>query len=143
MNIDEVIAQFESEHKGKYSIEDRARIVAALNSLGLSEFSIRYRNDVKNADGNPYSIYFYDSTNLVHVHPTMIVAKREFEGFQPGIRSKYSSFPQMAQLSNWTSQTKTGRPLCPHCFVEIPLVGKCGICEFDLEDIDPDDLDSD
>ena len=87
MNIEEVIAQFESEHKGKYSIEDRERILTAVRDLGLSEFSIRYRKDVKNADGNPYSIYFYDKSNMIHVHPTMIVAKREFEGFQPVARA--------------------------------------------------------
>lgn len=141
MNIEEVIAQFESEHKGKYSIEDRERILAAVKSLDVSEFSIRYRKDVKNADGSPYSVYFYDKENLVHVHPTMVVAKREFDGFQPGVRTKYSSFPHMVQLSNWATPSKSGRPICPHCFVEIPLVGRCGMCEFDLEDIDPEAID--
>ena len=138
MNIEEVIAQFESEHKGKYSIEDRERILTAVRDLGLTEFSIRYRKDVKNADGNPYSVYFYDKSNIIHVHPTMIVSKREFEGFEAGIRSEYSSFPHMAKLSNWISQKAAKRPQCPKCFLEIPLVGKCGSCEFDLNDIDVD-----
>ena len=134
MNIKEVIAQFENEHKGKYSKKDYELITAAVSSLGLTDFSVKYRNDVKNSDGSHYSPYFYDESNLVHVHPKMIVAKHEFDGFEPGRKSKYKPYPHMAELSNWTSDKGAGRPICPECFIEIPLVGQCGICSFDPDD---------
>ena len=136
MNIKEVIAQFENEHKGKFSKEDYELITAAMSGLGLADFSIKYRNDVKNSDGSHYSPYFCDESNLVHVHPTMIVAKCEFDGFQPEIKSKYRAWPYMAKLSNWTSGKDAGRPICPHCFIEIPLIGQCGICSFDPDIFD-------
>ena len=136
MNIKEVITQFENEHKGKYSKEDSELITAAVHSLGLTDFSIKYRNDVKNSDGSHYSVYFYDESNLVHVHPTMIVAKCEFDGFEPGRKSMYKPFPFMAELSNWTSGKDARRPICPRCFIEIPLVGQCGICSFDPDVFD-------
>jgi hypothetical protein len=135
MNIKEVIAKFETEHKGKYSTEDYELITAAAFSLGLTDFSIKYRNDVKNSDGSHYSIYFYDESNLFHVHPTMIVGRCEFRGFQPEKKSKYVTYPFMVELSNWTAQKDARRPMCPHCFIAIPLVGQCGICSFDPDDI--------
>lgn len=131
MNINEVISQFEIEHKGKYSTEDYELITAVVRDLGLTNFLIKYRNDVKNSDGSHYSVYFYDESNIIHVHPTMIVAKCEFEGFQPAVASRYASYPCMAKLSNWTTQKETRRPICPLCFIEIPLVGHCGSCGFD------------
>ncbi len=136
MNIEEVISQFEIEHKGKYSAEDHDLITAAVQDLGLTNFSIKYRNDVKNSDGSHYSVYFYDESNLIHVHPTMIVAKREFDGIQPLKRSKYPRYPYLVELSNWISEKDACRPICPHCFIEIPLIGQCGICDFDPDDID-------
>jgi hypothetical protein len=135
MNIKEVIAQFENEHKGKYSTEDYELITDAVQSLGLRDFIIKYRNDVKNSDGTHYSIFFYDESNLIHVHPTMIVAKCEFRGFQPERKSKYSTYPYMVELSNWTTQKDARRPMCPHCFEEIPLVGQCGRCGFDPDEL--------
>ena len=140
MNIKEVIAQFEIEHKGKYSKEDYELITTAVHNLGLTDFSIKYRSDLKRSDGSYYSIYFYDESNLIHIHPTMIVAKCEFDGFQPGRKSKYLPFPYMAELSNWTTEKDACRPICPHCFVEIPLVGQCGMCGFDPDDIDDESL---
>lgn len=140
MNIDEVIAQFEKEHKGAYSKNDRELILSAARSLGLEHFEIRYRNDVKTEDGAPYSTYFYDELNLIHVHPEMIVAKQVFDGATPGLVSKFSTFPHMVKLSKWNASSEVRRPICPHCFIEIPLVGICGNCGFDLEDIDPDTM---
>ena len=140
MNIKEVIAQFENEHKGKYSKEDYELIATAMSGLGLTNFSIKYRNDVKTSDGTHYSIFFYDEADLVHVHPTMIVARCEFIGFEPEIRSKYRTWPYMTKLSNWTTDGMNGKdvrqPICPHCFIAIPLVGQCGVCGFDPEDLD-------
>jgi hypothetical protein len=136
MNIKEVIAQFENEHRGKFSKQDYELITAAMSGLGLTDFFIKYRNDAKNSDGTHYSIYFYDESNLIHVHPTMIVASCEFDGFQPGKKSKYPPYPHMVELSNWTSGKDARRPICPCCFIEIPLVGQCGICSFDLDVFD-------
>jgi hypothetical protein len=136
MNIKEVIAQFENEHKGKFSKEDYELITTAMSSLGLTDFLIKYRNDYKASDGTHYSPYFYDESNLIHVHPTMIVAKCEFDGFEPGRKSKYKPYPHMVKLSNWTSEKDARRPNCPHCFIEIPLVGQCGRCGFDPDDFD-------
>lgn len=135
MNIDEVISQFETEHKGRFSTEDRQTITGAVHDLGLTEFSIKYRDDVKTADGGRYSVYFFDEMDLIHVHPTMIVAQCEFNGFQQSMRSKYPRYPFIAELSNWTSRPEERRPSCPHCFIEIPLVGQCGICGFDMNEI--------
>ena len=135
MILDDVISQFEAEHKGKYSKDDRELIVAAARSLGLVDFSIRYRNEVKTTDGTHYSVYFRDVADIMHVHPTMIVSRHEFEGFQVGTKSRYSRFPFMTRLSNWSSKDGTGRPVCPRCFLQIPLIGLCGTCGFDLEDL--------
>ena len=66
MNINEVIYQFEIEHKGKYSTEDYELITAVVRDLGLTNFLIKYRNDVKNSDGSHYSVYFYDESNVIH-----------------------------------------------------------------------------
>jgi hypothetical protein len=134
MNIKEVIAQFEKEHKGKYSTEDYELITSAVQSLGLTDFSIKYRKDLKKPDGSYYSPYFFDESNLIHVHPTMIVARCEFRGFQAERKSKYSLYPYMVELSNWSTQKDARRPMCPHCFEEIPLVGQCGRCGFDPDE---------
>jgi len=136
MNIEEVISQFETEHKGQFSIEDRERIINAVQDLGLTNFLIKYRNDVKTADGSRYSVYFFDESDFIHVHPTMIVGRKEFKGFQPGKNSKYPSYPYFADLSNWTYKPDRRRPPCPQCFIEIPIIGVCGLCGFDLENFD-------
>ena len=136
MNIDQVISQFETEHKGKFSVEDRQTIIEAVEDLGLTEFSIKYRNDVKRADGSPYSVYFFDESDFIHLHPRMIVGRRDFKGSRPGKHSKYPTYPYFADLSNWSSKPDHRRPLCPRCFIDIPLVGVCGQCEFDLENVD-------
>lgn len=136
MNIDQVITQFETEHKGKFSLEDRQTIVEAVEDLGLTEFSIKYRNDVKTADGGRYSVYFFDESDFIHVHPTMIVGRKEFKGSQPGKHSKYHKYPHFADLSNWIQKSGHRQPPCPHCFIEIPLVGVCGLCGLDLENVD-------
>lgn len=136
MNIEEVISQFETEHQGKYSKEDYELITTAMRNLDLVDFSIKYRNDLRTSDGSHYSIYFHDKSNLIHVHPTMIVAKQEFEGFQVGRKSKYLTYPYMVELSKWNSEKGACRPICPACFIEIPLVGQCGMCGFDPDDID-------
>ena len=135
MNLDEVIAQFETEHKGKYSKSDREAIVTALTSLGVGGFFISYRKDVKTKDGNYYSTYFRDAEDVVHVHPTMIVARAEFEGSDPTTTSKFPTYPYMAHLSSWISKDDTTRPICPNCFLTIPLIGVCDMCEFDINDL--------
>lgn len=135
MNLEEVIARFESEHKGTYSKSDRETIVAAINSLGLTDFFISYRKDLKMKDGTHYSTYFRDEADVVHVHPTMIVARVEFKGSDPTNMSKFPRYPHMAQLSSWITKDDHSRPICPHCFVDIPLINLCGICGFDIEDV--------
>ena len=136
MNIKEVIAQFENEHKGKYSKKDYELITAAMSGLGLTDFLIKYRTDAKNSDGTHYSIYFYDESDQIHVHPTMIVARSEFDGFQRDRKSRYGAFPYMVELSNWTSEKGAPRPVCPNCYEEIPLIGQCGRCGFDPDHFD-------
>ena len=135
MNLDEVITQFETEHKGTYSKRDRETIVSAMKSLGLTGFFIRYRKDIKMKDGSYYSAYFRDEDDVAHVHPTMIVARGSFEGCDPINRSKFPRYPYMTQLSNWVSKTDATRPSCPNCFLELPLIGVCGTCEFDINEM--------
>ena len=141
MTFDEVVAQFESEHRGKFSEEDRHRITSAVSDLQVSDFSIKYRRNVKTKDGNPYSTYFHDSRDIIHVHPRMVVARHEFAGCNETARSKYAGFPFIVQLSNWTGSSggDSERPICPECFIEIPLVGQCGICGFDLDALEEDE----
>jgi len=138
MNLDEVITQFETEHKGKYSKSDREAIVIALKSLGVMDFFISYRKDVKTKDGNFYSTYFRDEQDVVHVHPTMIVARTEFEECDPAKRSKFPAYPYTTQLSSWISKEDSVRPVCPNCFLTIPLIGVCDMCEFDINDMQDD-----
>jgi hypothetical protein len=105
-----------------------------MKSLDLKDFYIRYRKDVKLRDGSQYSVYFRDNADEIHVHPTMIVARGEFEGSDRTISSKYRQYPHIAQLSGWISKDDTARPTCPNCFLQLPLVGLCGRCEFDIND---------
>jgi hypothetical protein len=135
MNLDEVIAQFETEHKGKFSKSDREAIVTALKSLDVKDFFISYRKDVKTKEGKNYSTYFQDELDVVHVHPTMIVARTEFKGADSTGRSKYRMYPYITQLSGWATKADATRPICPNCFLTIPLIGVCGTCEFDINDV--------
>ena len=136
MEINEALARFESKRDGKYSLKDREFIYAVATELNLSDFEIKERNDVLTKKGEPYTIYIYDSKEIAHFHPEMIIAKYKFEGHDPKEKSKYGPWPYLHRLKGWTSNSYPSRPQCPNCFIPIPPTDICGQCELDLADID-------
>jgi hypothetical protein len=134
MNLEEATERFESDRKGRFSPNDKQLIVAIAEELGLVNFAIKQRHDVKTKSGDPYSVYIYDENDVVHFHPTMVVCRREFSGRDPQKKSKYKTYPHFVQLSQWITDGTTDDVICPECFLVIPLVGICGSCGLNIED---------
>ena len=136
MNLDEAIELFESKRKGRFSPADNQFILGIANELALVNFEIKQRLDVKTKSGDPYSVYIYDENDIVHFHPRMVVSRREFNGQDFQQKSKYKAYPNFAELSQWITDGKSDDAICPDCFLVIPLVGICGSCGFNIEDLD-------
>jgi hypothetical protein len=136
MNLEEATDRFESCRKGRFSPEDKQLIVVIAEELGLVNFEIKQRPDVKTKSGDPYSVYIYDENDVVHIHPTMVVCRREFSGQVSKKMSKYKTYPHFVQLSQWITNGKSDDAICPECFLVIPLVGICGSCGLNIEDFE-------
>ena len=134
MNLTEVIELFQSKRKGSFSQQDRETIMRTMSELGLSQFDIKYRHDVITKSGEPYSIYFHDVDDIVHVHSTMVVARTRFSLAESSKVSRYARYPYIAILSHWVSIETTEPLMCPNCFLILPLIGMCDQCGFDVDD---------
>jgi hypothetical protein len=125
VNLTDAIALFEKDRKGQFSAEDVSSIVAVANDLSLSAF------DLKQSPSKKYPEYIYDSQDTIHIHRTMIVGRQDFVGTREE-PSKYLPYPFQRDLENWVSTTgQYGRPLCPGCNIELPIVLRCDYCDFD------------
>lgn len=125
MNLDDAIAAFEKQRKGAFSKGDRARIVATAEELGLNEF------DLYTVASKKYPQFVRDFNDVLHIHPTMLVSARSFSGSINRGTDPYPKYPHHLALEEWTSEKgPSGRPLCPACHIEIPLVGRCGHCDW-------------
>jgi hypothetical protein len=125
MDLKDAIAHFERDRKGHFSAEDVASITAVANDLGLFDF------DLKQSPSRKYPEFICDSQDTIHIHRTMIVGRRDFVGTRTE-PSKYKTYPYHRELENWVSATgKDGRPYCPGCGIELPVVLRCDYCDFD------------
>ena len=67
MNINDAIKTFEGQGHKQYPPSDVKKILAAVEELGFSDFKIT-------------KLYITDLSNVLHIHPTMIVSGRSFDG---------------------------------------------------------------
>lgn len=123
MNLGDAITAFEVQRRGCFSKADRARIVATAGELGLSDFVV-YVAPSKN-----YPQFIRDVDDVLHVHPTMLVAGRSFRDSTDRGADPYPKYPHHLALAEWIHEKGvSGRPVCPTCHLEVPLVGQCDHC---------------
>lgn len=104
MDLQKAIDLFERDRKGKFSLDDVAAIREVVEEFGLREF------EMSTSPSKKYPMYFRDTDNLVHVHPTMILSRNHFRSARAE-RSKFDYFPFQRDLENWIHKTgKEGRP---------------------------------
>lgn len=123
MNLQDAIIAFEKLRKGSFSESDRARIFATVEELGLTVFNLY------EVPSKKYPQYIRDVDDILHVHQTMMVASRSSSGSIDRGLHPYPSHPYHSALSGWIhDKGQSGRPVCPSCHLEIPLVGQCEDC---------------
>ena len=128
VNLQEAIELFEGDRRGKFSQDDLAAIREVVEEFGLCEFQM------STSPSKKYRMYFRDSADLVHVHPTMILSRKHFSSArdQP---SKFEYFPFQRDLENWIHKKgNSGRPLCLDCGIELPVVLRCDYCGYSPND---------
>lgn len=125
MKLDDAIAAFEEQRRGMFSKKDRARIVSTAQELGLDQF------DLYLVPSKKYPQFVRDIDDVLHIHSTMMVAGRPFNGSVDRGADPYPKYPHHLTLTEWIfDKGKLGRPVCPACHIEIPLVGKCEHCDW-------------
>lgn len=131
MTLEEAIAAFEKQRKGVFSKEDRARVMATAAELGLVQFEL---NEVPS---KKYPQFIRDVEDVLHVHRTMLVARRSFSGSTDRGVDPYPAYPHHLSLTEWIMEKDvSGRAVCPSCHIVIPLVGRCEYCEWSPIDAD-------
>ena len=86
MDIDAALRQFRGEKS--YGTADMAVIMEAVGALGVTDFLL-------------HEDYVYDVSDIVHIHPTMIVASRPFPGSVDRGSLPYPDCPHFRPLSRW------------------------------------------
>lgn len=136
MNIDEVIAEFNTRRGKNLNQTDVKEIKKATVELSLTEFELSYEKD-----GAP--IFFKDLGDTMHVHPTMIVANTSFQGSY--LSNTYKRWPHQMWLSEGVDKkriAREGSPVkevrCPEYFVLVPVGTECqcGVIHFAEPDSD-------
>ena len=129
MTIDEALREFEELRKKKYSPKDIGTICKVVKDLGVDQFFI-YAPPSKDAE------QVRDVTDCVHIHPTMIVARRSFVGSIDHEDGPYPKFHFRIELEGWVDHNRGNQTkfdiqhvLCPTSFVQVPAGITCGFCE--------------
>ena len=149
MNVSVALDTFESAHK-KFLIADRAKILDVVNELGLSEEDFTpinsyifdsnwrlYRDftaaQKKVFSETPFFSEEQDMQGTIRIHPTMIVAKKNFMGSQDRGLKPYPFHRHHYELSGWIDKDGRGRRgiqiapevLCPKLFIRVPVGSEC------------------
>lgn len=131
MKLVEAILGFEKQRKGSFSKSDRERIVAVAEELRLNDFGLYIVPSKK------YPQFIRDVDDVLHVHPTMMVASRPFNGSTDRGVDPYPKYPHHCVLTEWIfDKGKAGRPVCPGCHIEVRLEGTCEFCGWSSSDPD-------
>jgi hypothetical protein len=128
MTIDEAIQEFEALRNKKYLAKDLETIVKVVNDLEVKDFFI-YAPPSKVAE------QIRDVTDYVHIHPTMIVARKPYVGSIDRGNDPFPHFPHYLGLEGWVDHTSRNQTkfdiqhvLCPTSFVHVPVGSECGYC---------------
>jgi len=124
MNIDQAITEFENRRGKKYSQGDSQKIRAVVAELRLSQFDIQ-------GDGAGSELV-YDIDNVLHIHPTMLVAGTPYkDSFNRG-PEPYVKYPHFFQLEGWSRDSAATREkggvtevLCATNFMWVPVNTEC------------------
>ncbi len=149
MNILVALDSFESAHK-KYLIADREKILEVVVEFGLSEedftpinayiFDTNWRSYRHFSDAQrkvfsetPFFNEEQDLQGTIRIHPTMIVAKKNFVGSQDRGLRPYPFHRHHYELSGWIDKDGRSRKdsirapevLCPKLFIRVPVGSEC------------------
>ena len=120
MDLDAAITEFERRRGKKYSAADRRVITETCSELGAEGFAVR-------PDGEIVS----DREDIVHIHPTMIVARHQFKGSVKR-DTFYPHFVYFRALDNWVDRSgflrgkgAADEVTCPKCFMTVPRGSEC------------------
>jgi|688.fasta_scaffold43490_1 hypothetical protein len=96
MKISEALDEFDSQRNKKFSARDREKIQQVVQELGLSSFALKFRDD------NGALVYIFDlNGDVLHVHATMLVARRTFSGATNRGAKPYEFHRYHFPLSKW------------------------------------------
>lgn len=127
MNVDEAIKTFEYLRNSRFSKDDISVIKEVAAFLGVAEFKMQ------NAESG--GDHFHDFDDQMHVHPTMIVARKQFPNSIDRGRDPFPKFPFFIELSKWSGSkggksiaTEIPHVVCPVSTASVPAGQECGYC---------------
>ena len=157
MKISVALETFESAHK-KFLIADREKILEVVDELGLSEedFTLinayifdtdwrlyRHFSDVQTKvfSETPFFNEEQDLQGTIRIHPTMIVAKKNFVGSRDRGLNPYPFHRHHYELSGWIDKDGRSRKdfikalevLCPKLFILVPVGSECQCGEIHMK----------
>ena len=117
MNINDAIKTFEGQGHKQYPPSDVKKILAAVEELGFSDFKIT-------------KLYITDLSNVLHIHPTMIVSGRSFDGSVDRGPEPYRAWPHFVDLDGMHDLGKSkketiGAIQCPDFHNPFPVTSEC------------------
>lgn len=121
VDLMQAIADLEGRRGKKFGSGDRKVIASVVVDLGVSDFEIRASEDVVR-----------DTGDVIHIHPTMIVARRPFEGSTDRGPEPYPNHRHFRKLDGWVDASQKGKSAnfsgevsCPKCFLVVPRGSEC------------------
>jgi hypothetical protein len=139
---------FESGHR-KFATADREKIMKVINELDLDDadfifidsyfFDTHWRSykgftaSQQNAMATIKYVYEHEIQGTIRIHPTMIVAKKSFNGSEDRGLKPYPFHRHHYKLSGWVDKDgssggrlpKVREVLCPKLFILVPVGNEC------------------
>ena len=98
MNIQRALTEFEQGRKKKLTQGDLEKIISAVKELKLQTFEVRYRNSGETP------VFIRDTSDILHIHSTMLVSHRKFTGSTNRGSKPYKKYPYFFPLSEFVKE---------------------------------------